>query len=434
MKRKVRITLALITLMASICMFSTDVYAATVTVTGGPCRIRKEASTSSEPVSSVNNNTKLDVLGSTTASDGYTWYKVKVEGDETGYIRADLVSNPDGNVSSEGGSSDNSQPAADTGSSASSDVSDSDALKAVVSADTVTVRSAAGTKANKSGSAKNGQEVNISGEATDSDGKLWYKVSFDADGATTEGFIRSDFLQVTYTKADQEAELAAAEPAEEEEAPVEETQPAVNNDYEVRYEENAEGTQEWFLYDHIRGTKQAISNIYAVMEQSMNYTDDDSDEVKTMKIVIIVMAVIMLLLIIGIAILLFRLRDSYEEFDDIDEDYDDGYAEEEPEDMYGEDEEDDYPRAGRRGSKKEKGSKRFGIRKKDRDDYDDYDDEDYDDEEDEEEEPEAYTRPSRRVRNSEISAARPAGDGAWSTRDLRDIDDDMEFEFLDLDE
>lgn len=428
MKRKVRITLALITLFASVSLFSADVYAATITVTGGPCRIRSEASTSSEPVSSVNNNTKLEVLGSTTASDGYTWYKVKVEGDQTGYIRADLVSDPNGSVSSDNSSSSQSSDSTASEPVPAAEVVDSEALTAVVSADTVTVRESASTKSNKKGSGKNGQEVNINGEATDSDGKVWYQVSFEADGKTTEGFIRSDFLQITSTKAD----LAPEEPVEEEAAPEETApEPVVNNDYEVRYEANSEGVDEWFLYDHIRGTKQSVNNIYAVMEQSMNYTPDDGSETKTLKIVIIVMAVVMLLLVICVAILLFKLRDSYEDFSDIDEDYDDDYPEE---DEYEEEEDDrDYRGSG----KKEKGSKRFGFKKRKRDDYDDYDDEGYDDEgydDEEEEEPAEYVKAPRRIRNSDISAARPAGDGAWSTKGLKDIDDDMEFEFLDLDE
>ncbi|MCR4755642.1 MAG: SH3 domain-containing protein [Lachnospiraceae bacterium] len=452
MRKGIRYVLTLVALVAAFGMFGGDLnqaLAATITVTDGPCRIRSDASTTSEAISSVDNGKKLDVLGEVTASDGYTWYKVKVEGDKTGYIRADLVSTPDGSVSSSDSSSKTETKKEETKTETkkeetktetkkeetkkeetksepepAAEVVESDAVTGSVSADSVTVRSNASTKSDKKASAGNGQEVTITGEATGSDGKTWYQVSYEDNGKSIEGFIRSDFLTVTATKADQEAE---EEPVEEEVPEVPET-PAVSNDYEVKYEANSEGIEEWFLYDHINGTKQSINNIHDVMQQSLNPVVDDRGEVKTMKIIIIVMAVIMLLLIAAVAILLFRLRDSYEDFGDIDDDYDeDEEDEEEIEEM--DDEEDDYDRR-RRAPRQKKG---FLGRGRNRD-YDESEDEEEDDEDEEEEE--VYTRPVRRTRTPERSERRSASrgdDGAWSSRSLSDIDDDMEFEFLDLD-
>ena len=444
--RSIRTVLAAAALVAGLGIFGISgghVYAATVTVTDGPCRIRKEASTSSEAISSVNNGKVLDVVSETTASDGYTWYEVKVEGTTTGYIRADLVSTPDGNVSSSSSSTStgtstaaatsttsttttsttaSTSTATDSSSSTSSasEVTDSNVLTATVSADTVTVRESASTKSNKVGSAQNGQEMYVNGEASDSDGKLWYKVSFEADGKTVDGFIRSDFVEVTSTLDD----IASEEPA------VEETQEpvttSVSNDYEVKYEANSEGVEEWFLYDHINGTKQSINNIHAVMEQSMSANvTDDSSEVKTMKTVIIIMAVIILLLIIGIAVLLLKLRDNYEDFDDIDDDYDE---DEEDEEIEEEEEEEPERPADRRKGRKKGG---FGIRRKS---YD-YEEEEDEDDEEEEEDSEVYTRPVRRASSmsSQSSGMSAKRDEGWSSRSLMDIDDDMEFEFLDLD-
>ena len=449
MRKGIRYVLTLVALIAAFGLFGGDLnqaLAATITVTDGPCRIRSEASTTSEAISSVDNGKKLDVLGEVTASDGYTWYKVKVEGDKTGYIRADLVSTPDGTVSSSDSSSksetktetkkeetktetktetkkEETKTETKSEPEAAAEVVESDAVTGTVSADSVTVRSNASTKSDKKASAGNGQEVTITGEATGSDGKTWYQVSYQDGDKSVEGFIRSDFLTVTATKADLEAE----EPAEEEVPEVTEA-PTVNNDYEVKYEANSEGIEEWFLYDHINGTKQSINNIHDVMQQSLNPVVDDRSEVKTMKIIIIVMAVIMLLLIAAVAILLFRLRDSYEDFGDIDDDYDDDEEEEEEiEEM--DEEEDDYDRR-RRAPRQKKGFLGRGRNK----DYDEYEDEEEDDEDDEEEE--VYTRPVRRTRTPERSERRSASradDGAWSSRSLSDIDDDMEFEFLDLD-
>ncbi len=437
MKKRIKLILTMLTLSAAICLTGIpkiSANAASVTVTDpDSCRIRKEPSTSSEAISSVKSGKVLEVVGEATGTDGFTWYQVKVEGTTTGYIRADLVSTPDGNISTSSSNNSSSATSSDTAqkaetagaateskSDSAGEVVDSEALAATVTADTVTVRENATTKSNKVGTAKSGQELSINGEATDSEGKTWYKINFEADGKTVDGFIRSDFLEVTSTTAD----LAPEEPESvEQEA---EPEPTVSNDYEVKYEANAEGVEEWFLYDHINGNKQSINNIKAVMEQSQNMVIDDGSEVKTMKIVIIVMAVIMLLLIIGIAILLFRLRDRYEDFDDIDdEDYDD--EEEDEEEIEEMDEEEEYE--SRRPVRKEK---KFGFRSR-RKGYEDYEDEDEEEDEDEdEEEPEVYTRPVKRSTPTQTQSRRNTEE-SWSSGSLMDIDDDMEFEFLDLD-
>ena len=56
------------------------------TVKAASGKIRESASTSSEVLASVEKGNKLDVIAQTTDSDGYTWYKVYVNGEETGYI------------------------------------------------------------------------------------------------------------------------------------------------------------------------------------------------------------------------------------------------------------------------------------------------------------------------------------------------------------
>ncbi len=448
MKKRIKLILTTVILAVAICLTGMPeicAYAATVTVTDpDSCRIRKEPSTSSEAISSVKSGKVLEVVGEATGTDGYTWYQVKVEGTTTGYIRADLVSTPDGNISSSSSASTSSSSSTTSDTSKKSEtaststekksetaastesksdtageVVDSDALTATVTADTVTVRENASTKSNKVGTAKNGQDLFINGEAADSEGKTWYKINFEADGKTVDGFIRSDFLEITSTTAD----LAPEEPESVEPEP--EPEPVVNTDYEVRYEANAEGIEEWFLYDHINGNKQSINNIKAVMEQSQNMVVDDGSEVKTMKIVIIVMAVIMLLLIIAVAILLFRLRDRYEDFDDIeDEDYDD--EEEDEEEIEEMDEEEEYE--SKRPAKKER---KFGFKSR-RKNYEDNEEEDEEEEEEEDEEPEVYTRPVRRSTPAQPQSRRSTEE-SWSSKSLMDIDDDMEFEFLDLD-
>ena len=97
MKKLSRRISAAIVLVVALSMMSMSVMAATVTVKGDACVVRSEASTTSDAVASVTQGKKLDVVGSTQSADGYTWYQIK-DGDKTGYIRADLVEAPDGEV------------------------------------------------------------------------------------------------------------------------------------------------------------------------------------------------------------------------------------------------------------------------------------------------------------------------------------------------
>ena len=73
-------------------------------VKGGGANIRAQATTQSDIVASVAGNTQIEICGSVKADDGYTWYKVHVNGTKDGYIRGDLVTdtgNPTGAVSAD---------------------------------------------------------------------------------------------------------------------------------------------------------------------------------------------------------------------------------------------------------------------------------------------------------------------------------------------
>ena len=274
--------------------------------------------------------------------------------------------------------------------------------KAKVTAESVNVRSNPSTSSSVAGKAKEGTEVNVFGEATDGDGKVWYQVKYTANDTAVEGFIRSDFLEVT--------EQVQEEPAEEapvEEAPAEEVEePSVPKEYEAVYEAGPDGVETWFLYDYNRGTKQSISDLLSVVRQTQEDEGSAVSKLKTYKILMIVMVAIILALIVGVTLLVFKLKDVYEY----------GYAADD------DDDEDD-------------------------DEEDDEDDEEDDDEEDDE----MYTRtPVRRtVRASQPARAAKApvrtasqtrtsapeskkDSSSWQSKNFLDIDDDMEFEFLDI--
>ena len=73
----------------------TSVESRQVVVINNNSNIRKDASTSSEPVATVNNGKVLTVIGETDGADGYKWYQLSFtysDTEVTGYVRSDVVS------------------------------------------------------------------------------------------------------------------------------------------------------------------------------------------------------------------------------------------------------------------------------------------------------------------------------------------------------
>ena len=392
----------------------------TAKVTADSGKIRKTPDTSSDVLASVKENDKLTVVAQTTAADGYTWYKVFVDDSTKGYIRADLVGDVEGSIETESASdaaandtddndndSNASEAANDNAQEEEDDepqqqavefvqVNPSTVSKAKVTGSSVNVRSNPSTNASVAGKAKGDTEVNVFGEAADSTGNIWYQVKFTSNDKTVEGFIRSDFLEILETQdIPENVEETPAEEVTEE--PVEET--TVPKEYEVVYEANPEGVEEWFLYDHNRGTKQSIADLLAVVRQNQDNENSAVGKLKTYKIFMIVMVAVILALVVGITLLIFKLKDAYEyEYED--------------------------------------------------DEDEDEDDDDDDEDDDEDEDDDIYTRTSVRRKPAPRAAAPVRGakpapkatapvsqkkeSSTWQSKNFLDIDDDMEFEFLDI--
>ena len=267
-----------------LCSSEAALAAGTAKVVASSGKIRAAADTSSDTKASVKKGDKLDVIASKKDGSGYTWYKVYIDDEETGYIRADLVT-VEGTISEEKESSSTSSTTTTSesggnktvvGSNNSTETEKKEETKTEVAVvnvsetdvatakatDDVRVRKGAGTKFDVAGQAKKGTEVTVSGIAADSDGKNWYQISFNEGDKTVNGFIREDFLEVlTYV------EVVEEEPVEE----VVEEEPVVeNNDYHLSYMQNDAGEMDWYLFNNIEGTSQSLTQILNVVEQVKN--------------------------------------------------------------------------------------------------------------------------------------------------------------------
>lgn len=394
--------------------------AGTAKVIASSGNIRSNADTGSDTLGSVKKGDTLEVIASKTDSNGYTWYKVYIDSEKTGYIRSDLVS-VEGTISpEEAGSSNTAATASENGGNrtvvgsnnstetensstetAAANVNETDVATAKTT-DNVRVRKGAGTNFEVAGQAKKDTEVTVSGVAADSDGKNWYQVSFNDGSKTINGFIREDFLEVvSRVEAPAVEEPVVETPAVEE--PVVE-----NQDYYLKYMQNDAGEMDWYLFNNIEGTSQSLTQILNVIEQVKNNDLQEEQQVSTMRLIIIALAVVMVVLLVAVTILIFKLRDAYE-YEYEDEEDDEEEEEDESEDEDEEEEDDDEEEEPVR-------KPRFGFLKKK---------EVVEEEEDEDEEEETI---------KEIQPQKPkkAESKAWQSKDFLELDDDMEFEFLDL--
>lgn len=382
--------------------------AATADVVAGEGRIRQSADKSSNTLASVKKGDKLDVLSQTTDSQGYTWYKVRIDADRNGYIRADLVK-VTGTVGTESTSSSDSGNSGNEGQSTQSvvavTVSETD-VKSVKASTQARVRKGAGTNFDAAGGVDAGSVMSVSGMATGSDGKIWYQVSYNDNSKTITGFIREDLVEVT--------ERAEAEPVVEEEVPVVEEvyeERPEDQDYYLKQMTNDTGESDWYLFNNIEGTSMSLTQMLDVFDQIKNKELKAEEQAGTLKIVVYLLAGLLIAAVIVITILVFKLRDAYE-YEYEDEEEEEAEEDEEEEELSLEEEETPARKPEKSGISflKKENTRREASKK-----------EPVRTEEITEEEQEILGLNSEKTENR-----------SWQSKDFLELDDDMEFEFLDL--
>ncbi len=355
-------------------------------ITADAAKVRKEPSTQSDTISSLLKGAMVTVIDEVKDSAGALWYKVSFE-NSTGYVRSDLMLKATAPTTALTTTTTTSSVATNASQPAATQVTAIAETKAYVSFKSARVRQGASTQHEIVGSAVENTPVVITGEAKGTDGKKWYQVRYtNQNGREVVGFIRSDLVTVgdppapaatapaetpaetpaeapADTSAEQPAEEASGQPEEggegaegnEEEGgegqQVSESEPqpedTVKPDYEMVYQANSEGVEEWYLFDNINGTQQSLANLRAAAEAGEKLSLASSKQASTQKIIIIVLGVLAAVLAVIVAFLLFKLKDMYED-DEEDEEDEDEEEEDEDEEEEDEDEEEEEERIIRR--------------------------------------------------------------------------------------
>lgn len=299
------------------------------------------------------------------------------------------------------------------------------------------VRSEASTNSSVVGSLSSGDVMDVTGETTGSEGKIWYQITGEKDGKAINGYVREDTLEIAETVQP----AAPVEPPEETPAETPSDTAPSTNDYDVSYADDGTGTNDWYLNDNINGTRYKVSDLLGAAQTNESNIAEMEKQTGSLRMIIIILAVIVGLLVVAVTVLIFKLKgtydDGYDEFDDDDDemdDDDDDDMDEDEEDDEDDDDDDDYvPRRSRRGmSKASRGGR--GSRRRSRYEYeDDEEDEDDDEEDDEDMYPDevSYEEPPRR---SSKASGKGRKSQDYKPRNFLDVDedDDLDFEFLDL--
>ncbi|MDR0220256.1 MAG: SH3 domain-containing protein [Lachnospiraceae bacterium] len=309
MSKTLRKILILGAALALLMAFSLTAFAAEFTVTADGARIRTTASTSGEVVSSVRSGAKLAVSAQATDSQGIIWYRVAVDGNTSGYIRSDMGS-LSGTIPEPGSEGSGTTPGGSTAIPKQA---------ATIDQSSVRIRNGASTSHDSVASLPRGASIVIIGEATDSSGRKWYEMTATADGGEVTGFVRSDLIVLGDLLEDDEegGDIAVEDPGDENpEVPVVETpsEPDTSEfDYLVKYEQNEVGGYDYYLYDQNdlqRWKVEEFLHMGAVAAENERLYQEQSARERT---IIIVLAIITIILALVVTILLFKIRELYED-------------------------------------------------------------------------------------------------------------------------
>lgn len=317
------------------------------TVVADSAVIRKEANANSNAIASILKGDTVTINNEETGADGAVWYKVFVDANTLGYVRGDLIqkegssgtvtiapvtpsdtpseTTPAAPDSNNGGTS-GSEVNKDLAVGVNTTVTPIQSQSASVTNDNVRVRAEASASAGIVTKVRQSTAITVNGQANGDDGKVWYRVSFIADGSEVSGFIRSDYVQlsedvVVIDETASAPEEPSEQPPETVEPPVD--TPPVNADYELVYEPDDAGINDWYLHNNIDNKKNKLSEILEAADANGDAIENAEAQMKKDKIIIIILAVILVFLALTVTLLLFKIRDMYyEDFGEYDDEED----------------------------------------------------------------------------------------------------------------
>ena len=283
-------------------------------VTASSAKIRKSADSSSEVIGSAAKDKTISIKSQTKGADGYTWYEVYVDANTLGYIRSDLVSITDGSTPTSSSGSSTSSSSATTTTTTSTpaveetpvEVSAVEPVSATVTGgQSVRVRSNASTTSQIVTTAENGMALTVTGQATGTDGKTWYQVTFISNSVEVTGFIRSDYVQLSgELQAPVEEQPVEEQPTDEQ--PAEDTQ-TTSKDWDTQLQGDA-----WYLLDMAGQKQYKIDDLFNSLNQITEINaqfEANQKKISSQKAVIIILVILLVAAAAAVTLLIFKIKD-----------------------------------------------------------------------------------------------------------------------------
>lgn len=260
--------------------------------------LRQDADSSSSQVMELTSGQEVRINNELTGADGAKWYQLFVNDTTLGYVPASTVTVSQGSGSSGGGTATEPQQPGNTTTQTVTE------RVGTVTADTaIRVRKEATTSSEQIASMESGDTFEVLSDVTASDGYVWHEVNFDDNGTAVHGYVRSDLVSVETITTEIEV---PAEPTATQEPAAEETAP-----YTISSQVNAEGTTVWYLRDTQTGEAREISSLLNAQKE------ESSGGSGVYKAVIVVMLILVILAAGAATFFYFRWQQAEDFIDEI---------------------------------------------------------------------------------------------------------------------
>lgn len=208
--------------------------------------LRQDADANSKQVLELSVGQKVTVNNEITNTDGTKWYQVFLDA-TLGYVPANTITIGDGGTGS-GSTTAPSQTQTKT-----ETITVTERIATVATDSAIRVREKATTDSQQIASMKVGDKGLVLDNENGSDGHVWYKIEFDDNGKTVYGYVRSDLVSVEEVTRQEQVQVEV--PVTPTESPLEEAP------YSITSQKNAEGVTVWYLLDGTTGDAREISSL-----------------------------------------------------------------------------------------------------------------------------------------------------------------------------
>lgn len=283
------------------------------TVTASSANIRASADVNSTALASVLQGNTVEIIEEVTGADNQKWYKVVIDADSTGYIRADLVKKGEGTVPTGTLTPSTPAPAASSAPSTpntnvtvnTEGVVEVQPVSASVTNDQVRVRADSSTSSSIVTTVRQSVVLTVHGTKAGNNNDTWYYVSFLMDNNEVTGFVRSDFVTLS-------GDLVPPEEAPAETVPDTPAEP-VETPSQIKAYETLEVDGVWYLLDNGAGEQYQLSKLFSASDQNATELDNAQKKIKRQNGILIFLCILLVVLVLAVTVLIFKIRDMSED-------------------------------------------------------------------------------------------------------------------------